>query len=315
MKRLLNTLFAAPGIQTVNPMWMVALRCGIAFITLVNFIAIQPDFDSIFSANGFIPPDIANAARDFMLPTIYGIYKIVNPILHMSYVAVLTFFRIIYPIALIILLLGFLTRGAAIASLLLQLLFVNSMNLYSYGADIFTGIALFYCCIFPVGRYFSVDKILGGKTVSGYWNARYLKLFKTHVCLIYIFSGFEKLLGENWRNGESIWRMVHGYNTTESINVDFLYNTPVFVIVGWLTITAELLYPIFINIPKTRNWWLAAIVTFHISIAFFMGLYFFSSVMIILNIAAYYMPYVKEDKPLPVPAATDELLLEPYYQP
>lgn len=296
MKGFIRDLFRQDTMSQVNPLWMVCLRCGIALIALLHFLALQQDFDSIFSATAFVPPDIAAGTRNFLLPTIYTLYKSLNTVVPLTYGTLLMVIRILYPLALLMLLAGSFTRCAAILSLALQLLIVNSMEFYSYGVDVFTAIALFYCCVFPVGSEFSLDKLWFIKQVSPERSAKCLRVFQTHVCIIYFFSGFEKLLGYNWRNGESIWRMVHGYNATETINVDFLFNTPVFLILGWLTIIVEMLYPVFINIPKTQKLWLWSTIAFHAGIAFFMGLYFFSAVMVILNIAAYYIPFVKEER-------------------
>jgi hypothetical protein len=273
-------------------------------------MAIQPDFDNIFGTHAFIPPDIANGTRDFLIPSIYSLCLALTKILPVSYDGLLLFVRLLYPFALIMLLAGLFTRPAAILSLALQLLIVNSMEYYSYGVDLFTSIALFYCIVFPVGRLASFDELWFKKSpVGADRSARCLKLFQTHVCIIYFFSGFEKLLGYNWRNGESIWRMVHNYNATESVSFDFMYNTPLPLMAGWLTVILEMMYPFFINMPKTRRLWLAGIVIFHVAIAFFMGLYFFSSVMIILNLTAYYMPFVKNGS-TPVPAINGLQLME-----
>jgi hypothetical protein len=309
MKTFIKNIFKQPAATMQNPLWMVCLRCGIALISFAHFMALQPDFDNIFSANAFVPPDIANATRDFLIPSIYSLHKSVQGIIPVSYEATLLFFRILYPVTLLTLLVGLFTRPVAILSLALHLLITNSMEYYSYGVDLFTSIALFYCCLFPVGSLFSLDALWFKKTPpAAHRVSKCLKLLQTHVCIMYFFSGFEKLLGYNWRNGESIWRMLHGYNATESINFDFLYNTPVPLLAGWFTIVLEMMYPLFINIPQTRKWWLAGIVIFHVSIAFFMGLYFFSSVMIILNLAAYYMPFAGDKKTVQVVQSQPELI-------
>jgi len=85
--------------------------------------------------------------------------------------------------------------------------------------------------------------------------------------------------------------MVHGYNMLSFIDLDFLYKTPIFLIAGWGTIIVEMFYPLFINIHKTRKAWLIATIGFHVMIAFFMGLYFFSAMMIIFSVTTYYIPF------------------------
>ncbi len=275
---------------TTNPQWLAFFRCGIAIISLLHFLAIMPDFNLLFSEKAIIPPDISAILRDGLLPTIYSIQQLFAAILH--YQDVLFVFKILYPLSLLCLGFGFFTRVAACMALLLQLILFNSFEVFSYGVDVFTNIALFYCVVFPVGKLYALDNWLFKKQPIVETRIRYLRLFQTHVCLIYFFSGFEKILGTNWRNGESVWKMAHGYNISEAIDVNRFADTPFFLIIGWATIILELLYPLFINIKYTRQFWLFSIIIFHVAIAFFMGLYFFSAVMILLNLTTYYMPYL-----------------------
>jgi len=276
-----------------NGLWLAFLRCSVSALALVHFIAIQFDFNNIFSVNAFVAPDITDVLKDSLLPSIYIIYHSIKIIADVDYANVLLAIRIFYPLALLMLLVGFFTRVTALLSLFFQLIILNSMDFYSYGVDVFTTITLFYCFIFPVGRFLSIDGYLFKKTVPPGNLNQYLRVFRAHVCVIYFFSGFEKLLGYNWRNGESMWKMVHGYNTVSFIDLDFLSNTPFFLCAGWMTIALEMLYPIFINIKRTRKLWLISVIGFHVIIAFFMGLYFFSCMMIILNLTAYYIPFLQ----------------------
>jgi hypothetical protein len=286
-----------PDIKNIPPdrLWLVFLRCGVSALALAHFAAIQFDFNNIFSFNSFVPPDIEDAFKDPLLPSVYSLYHFTSHLAGISYDTVLLTIRILYPLSLLMLLTGCLTRFSALMSLLLQLVILNSMDLYTYGVDVFTTIGLFYCLIFPTGNDLSLDRYFFKAGRKSIYNNLFLWIFRAHVCIVYFFSGFEKLLGYNWRNGESIWKMVHGYNTLPFIDLDFLSNTPLFFISGWLTIVLEMLYPIFINISKTRRLWLWSVIGFHIAIAFFMGLYFFSCIMIILNLAAWYVPFMKTE--------------------
>jgi len=275
----------------VNKLWLVFFRCSVSALIVLNFASMQADFNDIFSANSYIPPDINNVLRSHLLPSIYGVYRSLSPTFHLSYPTVLLTFRIVYPVALLSLFAGLFTRISAGIALLLQLVILNSMDLYCYGFDAFTTIALFYCVIFPVGAEFSLDNYVFKRSAKAAGNNQFLWVLRAHICIIYFFSGFEKLLGYNWRNGESIWKMVHGYNVLSFIDLDFLYKTPIFFIAGWGTIIVEMFYPLFINIPKTRKAWLIVTISFHVMIAFFMGLYFFSAMMIIFSVTTYYIPF------------------------
>jgi len=288
-----------------NRLWLVFLRVGISSVAIIHFAALQGDFNDLFSQDSFVSPDISDALKNQLLPSFYSISHVTSKIFGIGYSALLLTVRIVYPIALLSVLVGFLTRFSALLSLLLQLLILNSMGLYTYGADVFTTIGLFYCSVFPVGKDASLDHLLFKKPVITTHLNKFLLIFRIHICLIYFFSGFEKLLGYNWRNGESMWKMVHAYNVLPSVDLDFLARTPLFLIAGWLVIALEMLYPLFINITKTRRTWLWLVVSFHIAIAFFMGLYFFSALMIVFNLTAYYIPFISHKNNSDGPANPD----------
>jgi len=287
-----------------NAIWLAFLRYSVSLLCLLHFLAIQPDFDALFSASGFVPPDIMNAGKPAFMPTIYGFYNLINPITGCSYTTALTIIRIAYPVCLILLCAGLFTRVFAFASLALQLTIISSISFYNYGVDVFTTICLFYCFVFPVGKVHSLDNKLFKQRRPLQNHTKYLALLQAHICIAYFFSGFEKMLGHTWRNGEAIWKMIHGYNSTSFINLDGFYNTPLFMVIAWGTIILEMLYPLFINLQKTRRVWLYGIILFHISIAVFIGLYFFSAIMIIINLACYYAPFIKT-----VPAAEKDAAL------
>jgi hypothetical protein len=68
----------------------------------------------------------------------------------------------------------------------------------------------------------------------------------------------------------------------------------------------ELSYPFFIWPMQTRFVYLAFVIALHIAIAFSMGLYLFSLVMIVLNIAAFGIPLTRSKEKIatePIEAA------------
>ncbi|MCC5921349.1 MAG: hypothetical protein JJU23_11765 [Cyclobacteriaceae bacterium] len=119
----------------------------------------------------------------------------------------------------------------------------------------------------------------------------YRRILQIHLCFVYFFSGFDKMLGVNWRNGESIWKVLHlpYFKSDLGISLDFLQAYPaVFVVMGWGVIIIELLYPIFIFRKTTRQLWLLLTLSLHFGIMLSLNLYFFGGLMILLNIAAFW---------------------------
>ncbi len=296
MKKLLQKYISDEGIKQD---WLGFLRIAIALFALLHFLSIQADFDLLFSYNGLVQPDILNARHSAPVPTIFDIHTALVKIWPaITYNNVLYFFRYFYIASLLLLSAGLFTRFSALFALLTQLILINSIHFYQYGADSFSTILLFYCFLFPVGKVWSLDNIIfkNKKVPSADTRIICLRLLQIHICIVYFIGGFEKVLGFNWHNGEALWKALSNHNTRGLIQLDFLKNTPVFFLMGWATILTEMLYPVFINIQKTRRLWLCLTIGLHLGIAIFLGLFFFSTIMIIFNLAAYYVPYLKEKK-------------------
>lgn len=280
----------------VYPGWLFFFRINIAGFALIHFLSIQPDFNDLYSYHGYIYPDIMDTTTDRICLTLISLQVFLLKMhLSVGYESLLLFCRIGYPLALIMLIAGLFTRVSAIASLFFQLLLIKSIHLYEYGVDGFTTFALFYCCLFPVGYVYAADnKLFGEKKELD--HKPYLLLLRAHLCIAYFFSGFDKVIGVTWRNGEALWKVMHSHNYYSIFSLDFLSGTPFFIISCWMTMLLEMCYVLFMNMRITRPYWLFGIVLLHLFIALFMGLFFFSALLIILNLSAYYAPYMNPEK-------------------
>ena len=193
-------------------------------------------------------------------------------------------------------LVGLFCRPVAVVTWLLQLACAKSGGLLSYGADNLTTIGLFYLMIAPFPDPWSIDRILrprthGGPRLLGF-HRRALQL---HLCLIYFFGGLTKCLGAGWWNGTNIWRSL----TIPPFNV-----LPIHWVasVGFLLLPAgvaicllEVTYPILIWWRPLRKAVLVMICVMHLAIALLMGMVLFGTIMIILNLAAFWS---FKDKPV-----------------
>ena len=291
----------------LNAAWLAFLRVNVASIALLHFWAIQPDFDLLFSYHGYVYPDILDASHDRFFWTLTSLQQALASLrLPVSYEGVLTAARWAYPACLLLLGAGLLTRAAAVGALLLQLLFVQSIHLYQYGADAFTTIALFYCCVLPVGGSHSLDVAWRGRGAALTHQGLFLFWLRAHLSLAYFFSGVDKVVGDTWRNGEAIWKALHSHAYFSLFSLDFLAPTPFFWLAGWATILLEIGYPLGMSYARSRPWWLLGLLGMHLFIGLFMGLFFFSALMIVLNLAAYYVPSLPPAGQAPARASEPE---------
>lgn len=275
-----------------NQQWIIFFRIAIGILALFHFIAILPDFMLLFSTNGIIPSDIMGvfvSDNVITLPKIIAFFQDFN----IKESIVLRVFKILYISLSIFMIFGFVPRISALLLLILQISLLKGAPFYSYGVDFFMSMSLFYLILIPSDFAFSLKnhfcKRIGKINITSY-----LRLMQLHLSIAYFFSGLIKVLGFNWRNGEAIWKAINLPFANLDFQFDFtlISEYPIlFIIIGWATITIELCYPLFIWWNKTRKSWLSLTISMHIGIALVLNLYFFSSIMIIWNLALFYIPY------------------------
>lgn len=193
----------------------------------------------------------------------------------------------IYLVALVAFLVGWHTRIAAVVTLVFHTLFTQQ-HLTSYGFDVLSQIALFYCVWTPCGHAWSLD-VQSGRVSNAPTNLTRLALrvWQLHLALVYLASGLEKAMGPQWWNGEAIWRslMLPIYRQAD---FHFLAWLPwAAKIIGWSTLLIETGYPLFIFWPRTRKLWMVAIVGMHVGIGLFLGLHLFGALMALFTLAIF----------------------------
>lgn len=279
------------ALHPVNPIWLPALRILGSLFILAHFLAVYPDFGTFWGSNGIILPEIQDAYADRISPTLYDVHTWLNRYFSIRFDVLAHGVAWAYMLSLLLLAVGCLTRVAAILALLLHVVLIQSVVMFLYGADYMTSILLFYMAVFPVGRLYSID--------AWWWPTRgttdgryFLRLFQVHWMLAYAISGVDKAFGPTWWNGEAIWKALYSYNQTGLVNPELWKNVPwLLAAVGIGTVLLELLYPIGVFFTRLRTPWIFAIMLMHLSIGFAMGLYFFSGVMMLINLVAFWFPY------------------------
>lgn len=260
--------------------FLTFFRIAVSFIALVDILALGVDFPLLFSKDEtFIPRELMYFFSEYR-----DSFEWINH--YLSLYGMVDFFygniKIIYVTMLILMMVGFLTRFVTSIALILQLLIFKSFNELNYGYDQFLTMSLFYCVWFPVGRYFSIDSRIFSFTPRGY-AFNYIRIIQIHLCIVYFFAGIAKALDPEWWNGMSLWRSI------SSVYNDYFKIPPyILLVVGIGTVLLETLYSIFIWIDKTRYLILSLCVLMHLGIAYILGLYSFSALLIVWNIAGFY---------------------------
>ncbi len=269
--------------------WIIFFRISIGTMVLLHFLSVWRDFDMLYGREAIIPVDILSVYTPDFVITFDELIRFIAS-LGLSQQTSIEIYKYLYLFLSFLLVIGLFPRIAAFLLLFLQIGLSKGAPLYAYGVDYFTSMSLFYLILVPSDFKYSVHGFF--KPVVTNFNLRpFHRLFQLHLSIAYFFSGFDKVLGFNWWNGESIWKAFHlpFVNQDFQINLSWLAEFPaILIFLGWATVLLEMLYPLFIWIRKTRKLWLFLIIGMHLGIALILNLYFFAAVMIIWNLTAFY---------------------------
>ncbi len=286
-ERLLQFFFPAE-----TDKWLSALRFGLGLEGLFYAWSLRSDWNLLFTAsgNGLIGRDLTEAVLDVhsaFVPRL-GWLVAVGSRLGLSEGTILTLAWGALFCAACCLVVGLFCRPAAIAAWFFHLCAARSGELFSYGLDNFTTIGLFYLMLSPLPDELSLDWQRKRSPKQSRWRLGFhRRVLQLHMCVIYFFGGITKSLGAGWWNGTSIWRAMTcpPFDVIPPhILVSFKFLLPV---LGVSICLIETGYPLFIWIKQTRIIWLVCVLGMHLAIGLTMGLYLFSLIMIVLNIAAF----------------------------
>lgn len=295
-----------PPANQINPVWLPGFRILGSLFLLLHFLSMLPDFYSFWGEEALVYPDILDAHTDSLVPTVLDLQRFVNKYIPVGFHAVLIAVASLYVLSLCTLAVGLGVRLSAAIALSAHLVLMYSIELFVYGVDFMTSICLFYMLIFPVGKYYSLDNYFRRRFSAEATDSRFfIALFQAHWSLAYFFSGLAKALGPTWWNGEAIWKSLHSYNQTGLLNPDFWSPYPALLtVVGISTVLLELLYPVGVRIRLLRKPWVLSIILMHLGIGAMLGLYFFSGIMILINLVGFWFPYLHRSdsaRAVPVP--------------
>lgn len=287
-------------------------RIAIGIVILLQFTAVIPDFDKLFSSSSIIPQDIMSVFTPDWLITFSKIVSFLQSFgIEENTTLVIT--QISFIILCIFIITGFYSRISAVVLLMLQIALLKGSSFFAYGADFFTSMSLFYLILFPADQHFSLRNLIFNKKPGEINITPVKRLFQIHISIAYFFSGLDKALGFNWWNGEAIWKAIHLPYSNRDLNIDFSWlaeHSYILSFIGWSTIIIEMCYPFFIWYKPTQKTWLFLTVSMHIGIALVLNLYYFSAIMIVWNITNFYF-----EQPIKKAANSSKKKLSAHYFP
>ena len=185
---------------------------------------------------------------------------------------------------------GFFSRTASVLGFLLAVSYAHRVSPGAFfGLDKINCMLALYLMLGPCGARYSVDRLLKlrrGDTQEAAPSVSAnlaIRLMQIHLCIIYLFSGLAKLLGENWQAGTAVWWAVANFEY-QSLDATWLAGYPVLVglathvTVFWESFYVALMWNRFF---RPLSLWIAMGV--HGGIALFMGMITFGLAMIFVN--------------------------------
>ena len=245
---------------SATPRPLAFFRIGLAFVLLAQAVALIGHLEELHGSHGIVEWSVVAVDQSPAVPSLSWVDKVLQVAgLPTTWAVPLAF--AVYFAGLIGLLLGWRTRLAALMVWFVHTALLTSGDLSMYGADRFAQIGLFYCVWFPVGHALSLDQSAGRAPGTPSFEAWLgLRILQLHVCIIYTASGIEKALGEQWWNGEAIWRALTGMHRGP-IDFSVLATAP-WLAQGlcWATLVLEAGVIGMVWHPKLRKVWLVSIV-------------------------------------------------------
>jgi len=272
--------------------WLTALRIGLGLVILFYAWPLHEDWDYLFAGTGrgLVSRELFEgllSTQSPIIPRLGWLVWICQRFgLNESFALSLAWFSLLAAGGL--LLVGLFSRPAAVIAWFLQLAAAKSGGLFSYGADNFVTIGLFYLMIAPLPDRWSLDgRRRSRRKADPHLIGFHRRVLQIHLCFIYFFGGLTKCLGAGWWNGANIWRAL------TSPPFDIL---PIGLVASWSSFLPalgiavcliETSYALLIWPRWSRRAVLYGVCAMHGAIGLMMGMYLFALIMLVLNIAAF----------------------------
>jgi len=257
------------------------IRIAYATLMLINVLAWWPNLEKWFDENGVMTLAVSKMIIDPDTITMFQWLPTTPAVVWTCY--------LILIFALVNVLLGCLTRLNLFVVFVMFASFAHRNNLIFDGEDVMFRLFTFYLIFTPVGQYLSLPVWLKQRkeksqvarsSLRAIWP---LRLIQIQTSCVLLFSGLEKLRGEEWLDGTAIYYVSRLDDMFYRFPVpEFLFESLTWIaIITWSTIALEISLPLAVWIPKTRKYALGLVILFHLSLDYMMSLNLFQWIMIV----------------------------------
>jgi len=198
---------------------------------------------------------------------------------YLSGVNSLWLFHGLFLTSLVFLAFGCLTWFMSLVALFCHLSFIHRNLGAVYGADTIATYYLFYLCLFEIGESKIFKKIPLSSAV--------FRLMQIQLCVIYAYSGFEKLRGASWWNGDALWyalmnSQVSRWNMSwvfHDSGASVWFSLPI-ALASYGVVLWEVYFPVLVWSKRWKFWILGTGAVIHAMIGICFRIPFFAAVMV-----------------------------------
>ena len=277
MRRLLdeasvrwNEFFHAPCDTRV----LAAARIGFASLVLVQWLALLPDVEMLWSESGMLPLDHLEAVAGGFVPTLFSVLPSTSAFVWLGY--------FLLGLHASLLLVGYRSRFQIIAVLIWLVSFQNRNPLFVNGQDALLRLIGVFLALAPLGASFSLDRRLGRESAvrAPYYPLRFVQL---QTAIVLFAAGWWKLRGDDWTSGNALYYVtrLEGFWGNFPLPEALPSSPSVLRAATYATLVIELCVPLLIWIPRTRRAALVAALLFHASLGYAMNLFLFEPIMLL----------------------------------
>lgn len=273
-----NTFWFTP--QDAATLGLIRIFTGA--MLLYTHLVWSLDLSGFFGAEGWLSKDFAYRYHDsvFGWSHLYWLEGSVS--LWCSHVFALAIF--------FSLMVGFQSRVSSVLAYLLTVSYAHRATGALFGLDQINAFLAMYLMVGPCGDAYSIDQQLRRRRKLARPSPKVttsiaLRLIQVHLCVVYLFAGLGKLLGESWWNGTALWG-AFANQEYQTLDMTWLANSILLVnILTHVTLFWEVSYSALIWNRHARPLMLILAIPLHLGIALCMGMVTFGIVMLIANLA------------------------------
>jgi len=265
-------------------------RIGIGLALLTNYGLASPYVLLFWADTGWISPELH--AENFGAPWRHSIF------LHLTAPWQVIAAHSLFLFCCAAFAVGWRTSWVKWILLIGQISYAHRNPILPYGVDKIVTSLLLILCLAPVGRALSLDRVRAVRLAkrgnldaalppfASPWAGACTRLMQIQMAVLFFWSAVEKIRGDDWWDGNAVWLVFVNNEFYNRMVLDVLASQYWLVNVAtYATILIEIAYPFLIWQRRTRPYLLAAAIFLHVQFATFMGMPYFSLVMILGHVS------------------------------